>query len=173
MYRRILVPIDGSEASMIGLRQALALAKDQNARVRILNVVDESVLVSMMDPAGATVYTDVIGTLRDDGQRVLAKARAAAEKQGVRAETVQIESRARPVSEIILAEARRSKADVIVMGTHGRRGLNRLLLGSDAERVLRDAPVPVLLTRREPPARRRGSKQAAKTRAATSRKVRA
>jgi len=65
----------------------------------------------------------------------------------VKAETVQVESRGRAVSDVILAEARRSHADVIVMGTHGRRGLNRLLLGSDAERVLREAPVPVLLTR--------------------------
>jgi nucleotide-binding universal stress UspA family protein len=173
MYRRILVPVDGSNASMIGLRQALALAKDQNARVRILNVVDESVMIPMMDTAGATVYTDVIGSLRDEGQQVLAKACLLAEKQGVRVEGVQMDSRARPVSEIILADARRSKADVIVMGTHGRRGLNRLLLGSDAERVLRDSPIPVLLTRREPPARRRGSKAAAKPRAGRPRKVRA
>jgi nucleotide-binding universal stress UspA family protein len=173
MYRRILVPVDGSDASMIGLRQALALAKDQNARVRILNVVDESVLIPMMEPTGAAVYTDVIESLRDDGQRVLAQAHALAKKQGVRAEAVQIESRARPVSEIILADARRSKADVIVMGTHGRRGLNRLLLGSDAERVLRDAAIPVLLTRRAPPARRRASKQAAKARAGKPRKARA
>ena len=68
-------------------------------------------------------------------------------KSGVKAETAQIESRGQLVSEAILADARRSRADVIVMGTHGRRGLNRLLLGSDAERVLREANVPVLLTR--------------------------
>jgi nucleotide-binding universal stress UspA family protein len=173
MYRRILVPVDGSNASMIGLRQALALAKDQNARVRILNVVDESVMIPMMEAAGTTVYTDVIGSLRDEGQNVLAKAHLLAEKQGVRAEMAQIESRARPVSEIILADARRSKADLIVMGTHGRRGLNRLLLGSDAERVLRDSPIPVLLTRREAPVRRGGSKQAAKRRSGKPRNVRA
>ena len=173
MYRRILVPVDGSNASMIGLRQALALAKDQNARVRILNVVDESVMIPMMESAGATVYTDVIESLRDEGQKVLAHARVVAEKQAVKAETVQIESRARPVSEIILADARRSKTDLIVMGTHGRRGLNRLLLGSDAERVLRDSPIPVLLTRREAPAPRGGSKQAAKGRSGKPRNVRA
>jgi nucleotide-binding universal stress UspA family protein len=100
---------------------------------------------------------------------VLATARKEAEKCGVNAEAVQVASRARPVSDIILSEARRYKADVIVMGTHGRRGLNRLLLGSDAERVLRDSPIPVLLIRRDAPARRRSAKKPAKRRARTAR----
>lgn len=169
MYRRILVPVDGSNASMIGLRQALALARDQNAQVRILNVVDEGVMVPVMMEPSAAVYTDILGTLRDEGQKVLARARKEAEKCGVKAEGVQVASRARPVSDIILAEARRCKADVIVMGTHGRRGLNRLLLGSDAERVLRASPIPVLLTRRDAPARRGSAKKAVKTRARTAR----
>jgi nucleotide-binding universal stress UspA family protein len=86
--------------------------------------------------------------LRADGRKVLDKALARAEAAGVQAEAVQVASRGSPVSDVILAQARRAKADVIVMGTHGRRGLNRLLLGSDAERVLRDARVPVLLVRR-------------------------
>jgi nucleotide-binding universal stress UspA family protein len=70
-------------------------------------------------------------------------------KQGVKADASLVESRGRPVSDVILDEARKWRADLIVMGTHGRRGVNRLLLGSDAERVLRSAPVPVLLVRPE------------------------
>ena len=70
-------------------------------------------------------------------------------KQGVKAAASLVESRGRPVSDVILDEARKWRADLIVMGTHGRRGVNRLLLGSDAERVLRSAPVPVLLVRPE------------------------
>jgi nucleotide-binding universal stress UspA family protein len=151
---------------MLGLRHGLALAKDQDARVRVVNVVDEGVMIPVMMDSSAAVYTDVIGSLRDEGQKVLAAARNEAEKLGVSVETVQVASRTRPVSDIILAHARRYKADVIVMGTHGRRGLNRLLLGSDAERVLRDSSIPVLLTRREPTAQRRGSKKAAKKRTA-------
>lgn len=169
MYRRILVPVDGSHASMIGLRQAFALARDQNAGLRILNVIDEGVMVPVMMEPSAAVYTDIIGSLREEGQKVLATARREAEKCGVNAEAVQVASRARPVSDIILGEARRYKADVIVMGTHGRRGLNRLLLGSDAERVLRDSPIPVLLIRRDAPARRRSAKKPAKTRARAAR----
>ena len=150
MYRRILVPVDGSEASLVGLRHAIGLAKDQGARLRVLNVVDDLIMAPMMmEPSGAADLTYVLESLRGEGQKVLKKAAAVAEKSAVNAEAVQVESRGRPVSDVILADARRSRSDVIVMGTHGRRGLNRLLLGSDAERVLREAPVPVLLTRHD------------------------
>lgn len=168
MYRQILVPVDGSDASLRGLEHALALAKDQSARVRILNVIDELAMANVMaDPAGMAAYVDFIGTMRAHGQKVLDRALKRAEAAGVRAEAVQVSSRGRPVSDAILAEARRCRADVIVMGTHGRRGLNRLLLGSDAERVLRDAPVPVLLTRQgQRTARRGGAKRSAAKKAA-------
>ena len=150
MYRRILVPVDGSAASMMGLRHAIGLAKDQGARLRVLNVVDDLIMAPMMmEPSGADDLTHILDSLRAEGQKVLKKAAAVAEKNGVKAEAAQVESRGGPVSDVILADARRSRADVIVMGTHGRRGLNRLLLGSDAERVLREAPVPVLLTRHD------------------------
>jgi nucleotide-binding universal stress UspA family protein len=148
MYRRILVPIDGSAPSLLGLKQAIGLAKDQRARLRILNVVDVLSIMSMLtEPAAAADLTNILDSLREEGRKALDKAAVLAAKSGVKAQTVQVESGAGAVSDAILADARRSRADVIVMGTHGRRGLNRLLLGSDAERVLREAPVPVLLTR--------------------------
>jgi nucleotide-binding universal stress UspA family protein len=150
MYRSILVPIDGSKASSIGLKHAIALAKDQQARIRLLNVIDEAVLATTMaDPAGAMVVPDILDSLKAEGRKVLDKARATAESAGTKVEAVQVASRGQPVSDVILREARRARADLIVMGTHGRRGLNRLLLGSDAERVLRDSSVPVLLTRKD------------------------
>lgn len=68
---------------------------------------------------------------------------------GVEAEQAQLESHGQPVSKVILEDAKQSRADLIAMGTHGRRGLNRLLLGSDAERVMREATIPVLLVRGE------------------------
>lgn len=150
MYRSILVPIDGSKASSIGLKHAIALAKDQQARIRLLNVIDEAVLATTMaDPAGAMVVPDILDSLKAEGRKVLDKARATAESAGTKVEAVQVAGRGQPVSDVILREARRARADLIVMGTHGRRGLNRLLLGSDAERVLRDSSVPVLLTRKD------------------------
>lgn len=150
MYRTILVPMDGSKASMVGLKHAIALAKDQQARLRLLNVIDEAMLATTMaDPAGAVIVPGLVESLKAEGRKVLDKARRTAESAGAKAEAVQVASRAQPVSDIILREARRAKADLIVMGTHGRRGLNRLLLGSDAERVLRESNVPVLLVRKD------------------------
>lgn len=160
MYRRILVPVDGSDASMRGLTHAVGLATDQKAQLRILHVVDDLMMApAMMEPTGAADLAYILDSLRAEGKQVLQEAAAVAKKGGARVETAQVESRGRTVSDVILADAKRSKCDVIVMGTHGRRGLNRLLLGSDAERVLRDSPVPVLLTR-----------QTAKRRAAPKRK---
>jgi nucleotide-binding universal stress UspA family protein len=69
-----------------------------------------------------------------------------------------LESHTRPVSDVILDDAAKWRADLVVMGTHGRRGFNRLLLGSDAERVLREASVPVLLVREEQAKRKRARK---------------
>lgn len=150
MYRRILVPVDGSDASMVGLAHAIGLARDQKARLRIINVVDDLVIAPlMMEPSSGADLSVILDSVRSEGKKVLEEAAALAAKEGVRAETAQLESRGRPVSNVILSEVKRSKADVIVMGTHGRRGLNRLLLGSDAERVLREAAVPVLLTRQK------------------------
>jgi len=162
MYRRILVPVDGSDASSLGLAQAVGLAKDQKAQLRILNVVDDLVMAPMMmEPTGTADLGYMLDSLRAAGAKALKAAAAAAKKSGARAEAVQVESRGRSVSEVILAEAKRSKCDLIVMGTHGRRGLNRLLLGSDAERVLRESPVPVLLSR-ETGGRRRAPRRKAK-----------
>jgi nucleotide-binding universal stress UspA family protein len=148
MYRRILVPVDGSATSKLGLRHALGLARDQSARVRVLNVVDELAIAPMVDgyPADVTMF---IESMRETGKKALDEAAALAKKAGVKADTAMVDARARHVSDVILGDAKAFRADVIVMGTHGRRGLNRLVLGSDAERVLREAPVPVLLIRGE------------------------
>jgi nucleotide-binding universal stress UspA family protein len=148
MYRTILVPIDGSKASMIGLKHAIALAREQQARLRLLHVIDEAMLATTMaDPAGAVIVPEILDSLKAEGRKVLSTACRAAESAGAKAEAVQLASRGQPVSDVILREAKRAKADLVVMGTHGRRGLNRLLLGSDAERVLRQSNVPVLLVR--------------------------
>jgi nucleotide-binding universal stress UspA family protein len=146
MYRRILVPVDGSATSKLGLRHALGLAKDQQARVRILNVVDEMALVPMMDGYPADM-TAILESMREAGNKAVEEAGMLAQRAHVKADTTTVDSRGRVVSDVILAEAKKFHADLIVMGTHGRRGLNRLILGSDAERVLREAPVPVLLVR--------------------------
>jgi nucleotide-binding universal stress UspA family protein len=151
MYRRVLVPLDGSAISARGVREAAGLAKAQGARLRLLNVLDERFFLS--DAEGYAMsnanVTELMASLRAAGQKALDEASKAALRQRVKVDTSLIEGRGRLVSDVILDEARKWRADLIVMGTHGRRGINRMLLGSDAERVLRSAPVPVLLVRSE------------------------
>jgi nucleotide-binding universal stress UspA family protein len=151
MYRRILVPVDGSATATLGLKHAIEMAKEQGARIRLLNVVDQRFLVPVMDDFPADP-TPVIESLRGIGRQALADAEKAAQAAGVPFESEMIEGRERHVSEVILNEASDWEADLIVMGTHGRRGMNRLVLGSDAERVLRETPVPLLLIRAAPQA---------------------
>jgi nucleotide-binding universal stress UspA family protein len=144
-YRRILVAVDGSPTSMKGLREAIRLAKDGRAQLLLLHVVNEFYAFANLD--GYAPGVDLVPALREGGQRILAKAKAAAEKEGVRAKTLMRETLGGPAADTIVRDARRQRADLIVLGTHGRRGLRRLVLGSDAEAVVRTSPVPVLLVR--------------------------
>lgn len=143
-YRRILVATDGSEAANRGLREALRLAKEGGAQLFILHVVNEYYAYAVLD---GPAPVDVVPALRDSGKKVLAKAAATAAKQGVKAKTVLRETVGGGAAEAIVREAKKQRADLVVLGTHGRRGVRRLVLGSDAEQVVRGSPVPVLLVR--------------------------
>ena len=147
-YRKILVAVDGSTASAKGLREAIRLAKTDSARLFILHVVDEYPAFAALDGmmAGAP-GADLVPALREGGKRVLARAKTTAEKAGVPAKAVLREMLSGPAAYPIVREARKLGADLIVLGTHGRRGVRRLVLGSDAEQVVRTASVPVLLVR--------------------------
>jgi nucleotide-binding universal stress UspA family protein len=151
MYQRILVPVDGSPTSKRGLGEAIALAKLTGASLRLINVVDVMVFAMEAD-AFAGYAGDMIGLLREGGQKVLESARAQAEAAGVAADTVLRDGFSGRVCDLVIDEAKAWKAELIVIGTHGRRGAGRLLLGSDAEQILRLAPVPVLLVRAPEPA---------------------
>jgi nucleotide-binding universal stress UspA family protein len=143
-YRRILVAVDGSDAAARGLREAIRLAKAEDAQLFIVHVVNEFYAFASPD---ATVPVDIVPTLREGGRRILAKAQAQAEKQGVKAKSVLRETVGGLAADAIVAEAKKQRADLIVLGTHGRRGMRRLVLGSDAEHVVRSATLPVLLVR--------------------------
>ena len=146
MYRKIFVPIDGSAASNLGLKEAIKLAKAQGARLRLFHLVDEYVAVSSMD--GVTLDTgDLLDTLRQTGRKTLAKAEAQARRSGLKPESLMLESFGGRAADFIVRQAKKWGADLIVLGTHGRRGLKRLVLGSDAEQVIRTTPVPVLRVR--------------------------
>ena len=157
MFRRILVPIDGSPTSNRSLEEAIALARDQSARLCLLHVVDELVVTQGFEGVAyipESYMDDFMDALRKDGKKLLARAEARARRRRVKVETALLETVGHRVAELILKHAKKWRADVIVLGTHGRRGLSRLLMGSDAEMVVREAPVPVLLVRSAQRARR-------------------
>ena len=145
-YQRILVPIDGSPTSTRGLDEAISLARVTGASLRLLHVMDELVFVSGFE-SGATYAKDVVPRLRRRSAAVLETGRKRVVATGIPVDTLLVECFARRTSEIVCEQATAWKADLIVVGTHGRRGVRRMMLGSDAEQIAREAPVPVLLIR--------------------------
>jgi nucleotide-binding universal stress UspA family protein len=155
MYRRILVPVDGSSTARRALDEAIALADLTGAAVRVLHVVDEPLLTAGLerlapDPAA------VLEMMERGGQAILAEATDTVRGAGIACEGTLATALGHRVAEVIVKEAQAWDAELIVLGTHGRRGVDRFLLGSDAERVLRLAPMPVLVVRgQSAPAARR------------------
>ncbi|MFS2101153.1 universal stress protein [Variovorax sp. Varisp85] len=146
MYQRILVPIDGSSTSSHGLAEAIKLAKLTGGRLRLAHVIDELSFALAMD-AYAGHAGNWLEELRGNATKLLEAARAKAVEEGVEADTVLLDSFKGTVYDQVIAEAEASKAELIVIGTHGRRGLGRWVMGSSAEHILRLSPVPVLLVR--------------------------
>ena len=149
-YKRILVPVDGSATSNKGLDEAVKLARAGRSRIRVLHVVDDTLALSSPDGAGVNYALDA---LRQAGRQALAVAEGRLRRAKVGAESGLVDNFAGRVAEAIVEQAKRWRADLIVMGTHGRRGFDRLLMGSNAELVARYSSVPVLLV----PARGRRS----------------
>jgi nucleotide-binding universal stress UspA family protein len=156
-YKRILVPLDGSPTSERGLKEALRLAKNQQARLALLHVVDDSVFY--IPPEGAFHVETLLDDLKTYGRQILQSAESLASRQGVKAESVLVENFAGRVADVITEQARRWRADLIVMGTHGRRGVSRMVMGSDAELVVRNTLVPVLLVRGLEQAKRKAARK--------------
>lgn len=143
MYKRILVAIDGSATSSRGLAEAIRLAQDQHARLRIFHAVDDSPLACDWTGFGA----GMLESLGEDGSRLVSRAGELAAAQKVNVESRIACTGKRSVADTILEDARDWGADLIVMGTHGRRGFSGVMLGSDAEAVLHGSAVPVLMVR--------------------------
>ena len=149
MYQRILVPIDGSDPSRLAIQEAIKLSKDGAAEIQLFHVVDEHLVGPTFDPSyvSSAIYTDAIAAFQAQGRRILDEAAAVLRQAGIEPKCTFIETIGRRPAELIVAAANEWPADLIIMGTHGRRGLRRLVMGSDAEWVLRSTPVPVLMVR--------------------------
>lgn len=145
MYRQILCPVDGSPTSNCGMHEAISLAKNQNAKLRFLHIVDIS--IPILDTVGEIDVLQIADVQRAHGKDVLKKAERVARKAGVAVDSKIIEAVGARVYKSVVSEAEQWPADLIVMGTHGLRGIERLIIGSDAEVVVRLSPVPVLLVK--------------------------
>lgn len=147
MYKHILVAIDGSNTSSLALNEAISLAKSLGSSLRLIYVVD---IIAASSYSGE--FTDLQPTwdyLIKSGRELLAQSTQMVSKAGIGVDSQleEINGAGRHIAEAIIEQAKAWPADLIVLGTHGRRGLNRVLLGSVAEGVMRIAETPVLLIR--------------------------
>lgn len=147
MYKQILVPIDGSETAQRGLGEAIELAKLAGASLRVVHMID-GLSHALLTRDGVEQAAMRHAEMKASGHALLERAVQQARQAGVsQVDSVLDEDARGRVAEMVNDQAKQWGADLIVLGTHGRRGLGRLLLGSDAEAVVRSAHVPILLVR--------------------------
>jgi nucleotide-binding universal stress UspA family protein len=146
MYPKILVPLDGTEASVAGLNEAIAMVKQQQGgTLRLLHVV---VLPDPILDYGYGTHTcrkDMVASMCAIGKRLLGNAESLVRAQGLRPECVMFESGSRSAADVILDQARQSGASLIVMGSHARH--EGLRVGRVTAEVLAESEIPVLLVR--------------------------
>ena len=150
MYKHILIPTDGTDVAKKGVDQGLSLAQGLGAMVTIITVTER--LHTYAGPAGGAGWTPAPDEMveyeagqKEAADKILAEAKSAADRLGVKAETVHVPD-ALP-AEAILAAAKDRGCSLIAMSSHGYRGLDRLLLGSQTSEVLAHSPIPVLVIR--------------------------
>lgn len=147
MFKHLLVPLDGSHLAEAALPAAMELAAQFDSQITLLRIIQPTHLI--MTAADGSLYTDLLTELRQqtetDARQYLHSHLNKLRQQGYRVEMQLNEGEA--VAENILETAERKNADTIVMSTHGRGGISRWVFGSVADRVLRQATIPVLLIR--------------------------
>jgi nucleotide-binding universal stress UspA family protein len=142
MYQHILIPVDGSPTSERALQEALRFAQQQGAQLELVYVVE-----NLLSKEGYVIYAELQEVVRSNGRKILTQARNVVQQAGMTAEIKLLEAGGKHIANVILAEAKRWSADLIVIGTHGRSGFSRLIFGSVAEGVVRTSHIPVLLIR--------------------------
>lgn len=146
-YKNIMLAIDGSDVSNAAVEEVIKLAQDQEIHLRIIHVVDENFIYA---GAPSIDYSLLFNALKDEGKTVLDHAAKKIESQtSIKIETCLLELKLLQgrIAEVIVEEAKEWPADLLVIGTHGRRGFSRFFLGSVAENIIRIATTPVLLVR--------------------------
>jgi nucleotide-binding universal stress UspA family protein len=148
MYTRILIATDGSDTASRACSEAINLATEQNARLRVLYVISYAYVSAIL---GNAYSGDLLRRMRAEGKATLEATEAAARAAGLEVEPRLFEHQSTQIGEAIVEDAQTWQANLIVMGTHGRRGFARAVIGSDAEYVARHTPVPLLLVRSPSP----------------------
>lgn len=143
MYRKILIPTDGSACANHAVAEALELAKALGAEVTFLYALENPLTTGTASPEALPYSAQLWEDLKAMANEALESATGAAKAAQVKSTAVRVDNRA-PVQAILEAEA---DHDLVVMGTHGRRGFNRWMFGSVAEGALRRAKRPFLLIR--------------------------
>lgn len=142
LFKKILVPVDGSNTSNKALDYALKMAQSDQAEVRLIYCIDELSMLNSHEFSG-----EIMQIARENGHTILQRGLSLAETAKVKADSRLIDRVGQRLGESVADAAGDWGADLIVLGTHGRRGIGRVLLGSGAEQVMRMAPVPVLMVR--------------------------
>ena len=145
MFKHILIATDGSELAQNGVDQGLALAKTLGAKATAVTVTEPLAAMVVGEAAIALPLDDYDKAASDNATRILAAVTASAAKAGATCDTLHVKDQF--PAEGIVEAAKARGCDLIVMASHGRRGLSKLLLGSQATRVLTLSAVPVLVCR--------------------------
>ena len=150
MYRRILVTVDGSATSNKALSAALEMVSYSGGRsvIRLIHVLDEMAYFTGLDPHAGQTYS-AVHVMRQAGSKILADALAICQSAGVQADTVLVDRLGARLAETVAEKAKEWDASLVVVGTHGRKGIGRVLMGSGAEQIIRLSICPVLVIRSE------------------------
>ena len=146
MFKRIVIPVDGSQTANKALVVALGMARDSGGSVRIIHVI-EGTSYNSGAVQTASFPGDMVGAIRGAAGKILEEALALAQPFGVATDTKLFDTFDGRLADAVSNAATEWQADLIVVGTHGRRGIGRLLMGSGAEQIMRQAPIPVLVIR--------------------------
>lgn len=149
MYERILAAFDGSETSNLALAEALRMAQLTGGQLYVAHVID---VVAPLGMGLTYVPVELLASYREEAKVRLEAARSEARAAGVDCETqlLEVGGVTQSVADCLQACASGFGAQLVVLGTHGRRGVRRAFLGSVAEEFVRNAQCPVLLVRGEP-----------------------
>jgi nucleotide-binding universal stress UspA family protein len=146
MYKNILIAIDGSETSIQALHEAINLAADQKAKLRLMHVIDHNLLEYARINIELYPFHQA---MKETGQHILNITKTIAKCSEIEFDSrlVEMKKKHSRIEQSIVEEAKKWPADLIVIGSHGRRGVSHFILGSVAEGVIRIATTPVLVVR--------------------------